>query len=120
MAAIQANGGKTSDALSLFDEAKNLMGNDIDFSVDYARGFGMIGIETGNKALIQNSFEMFEKNQFRAPEHTMNLQNWAIVLFYLEDYKGAWQKVKLAEKTKRASEMDKGFVEALTQKMPRP
>jgi hypothetical protein len=50
----------------------------------------------------------------------LNLQNWAIILFYTGDYGEAWKKIKLAEGAPRAGELDKNFVAALEKKMPRP
>ncbi|MDO8448631.1 MAG: tetratricopeptide repeat protein [Rhodoferax sp.] len=120
MAAAQASLEKNSDALRLFAEADRLVGNDIDFAVDHARALGMIGVQTENKALVADALTRFAKLQARAPDHVLNFQNWAITLYHLGNYREAWQKVKLAEKTPRANELDKGFVAELQRKMPRP
>jgi len=120
MAAAQASLAKSGEAIRLFAEAAPFMRDDIDFAVDHARALGMIGAQTGNKALVSDAMERFGQLSVRAPDHTLNLQNWAITLYYLGDYRGAWQKVKLAEKTSRAVEIDKGFVAELKTKMPRP
>ena len=120
MAAAQASLEKSTEAVRLFSEAASIMGDDIDFAVDHARALGMIGAQTGNKALVSDALAGFEKLQAKAPDHTLNFQNWAITLYYLGDYRGAWQKVKLAENTRRGNEIDKNFVAALQKKMPRP
>lgn len=120
MAAAQASSEKNNDALRLFAEADRLMGDDIDFAVDHARALGMIGVQSKNKALVSDALARFEQLQARAPDHTLNFQNWAITSYYLGNYPEAWQKVKLAEKTRRANEIDKGFVAELQKKMPRP
>lgn len=81
----------------------------------------MIGAQTVNKALVSDAMEKFPRQLLlRTPDHTLNIQNWAITLYDLGDYRGAWQKVDLAEKTRRAVEFDKNFVAELKMKMPRP
>lgn len=120
MAAAQASLEKNSEAVRLFAEAAHLMGDDIDFAVDHARTLGMVGAQTENKVLVSDALARFGQLQARAPDHTLNFQNWAVTLYYLGDYRDAWEKVKLAEKTRRANELDKGFVAELQKKMPRP
>lgn len=120
MAATQALLEKNQEALRLFAEADPLMGDDIDFAVDHARALGVIGAQTRDKALISDALARFAQLQRRAPEHSLNLQNWAITAYYLGNYSEAWQKIKLAEKTRRANELDPGFVAELQKKMPRP
>jgi hypothetical protein len=48
------------------------------------------------------------------------LQNWAIALFYTNQYAAAWDKIKAAQATPRGAEVDKKFVAELQRKMPRP
>ncbi|MBK9237172.1 MAG: hypothetical protein IPO19_14710 [Rhodoferax sp.] len=50
----------------------------------------------------------------------MNLQNWAVTLFYVGNYPEARKKIQLAEVTPRHVELDPGFVAALQGKMRRP
>lgn len=119
MAAIQANLGKTADSLKLFAEAERVVGDDIDFSVDYARALGIAGAETRNSSLLQDAFARFAQLHERAPQHTLNLQNWAITLFYVGNYAEAWKKIQLAEATPRRAELDPNFIAALLSKMPR-
>ncbi|NLH55535.1 MAG: hypothetical protein GX467_01555 [Rikenellaceae bacterium] len=75
MAVIQAGSGKLENALMLFSEAEALVGDDIDFSADYAKALGIAGVQTRNNALLDDAFTRFERIHERAPQHTLNLQN---------------------------------------------
>lgn len=120
MAVIQANTGKAADSLKLFEEAEHSIGDDIDFSVDYAKAIGVAGAQTKNDTLLQDAFARFARAYEKAPQHTLNLQNWAITLFYVGNYAEAWKKIQLAEATPRHAELDSKFITALQSKMPRP
>jgi tetratricopeptide (TPR) repeat protein len=120
MAAIQANVGKVDESLKLFAEAERILGNNLDFSVDYAKALGVAGAQTRNDSLLQNAFIRFGHLHEKAPQHTLNLQNWAVTLFYVGNYAEAWKKVQLAEATPRHAELDPRFIAALQSKMPRP
>lgn len=120
MAAIQGSAGKLDESLKLFKEAEALVGPDIDFAVDHAKSIGMAGAERKDAALLNDAFARFARAHERAPQHTLNLQNWAITLFYVGNYAEAWKKIKLAETTPRRSDLAPKFLEALQQKMPRP
>src|ERR1035437_9536622 len=56
MAAIQAGSGKIDESLKLFAEAEGFVGNDIDFSVDYAKALGVAGAQTKNETLLNDAF----------------------------------------------------------------
>lgn len=45
--------------------------------------------------------------------------NWAISLFFKQDYKGAWEKISDAERLGGKS-IDQRFIHDLKKKMPRP
>lgn len=120
MGAIQSDAGKIAESLKLFAEAESIVGGDIDFSVDYAKALGIAGTETKNDALLKDAFARFERLYKKAPQHTLNLQNWAITLFYVGNYAEAWKKIKLAEATPRHAELDPRFLADLRSKMPRP
>ena len=119
MAAIESNAGKV-ESLQLFAEAEGLLGDDLDLDVDHARAIGMIGFRTRNKELLQDAFARYSSLYERAPEHTLNLQNWAIALYLVGDYAQAWQKIELAEATPTHAEIDPNFVRDLERKAPRP
>lgn len=120
MAAVQSLSGKHDQSLKLFAEAERFVGGDIDFAADYAKAVGFAGALAKNEALLNDAFLRFSSVYEAAPQHTQNLQNWAIVLYYLGNYAEAWAKVKLAEVTPRHAELDPKFLAALRNKMPRP
>ncbi len=120
MAAISGGKGDIDQSLKLFSEAERYAGTDIDFAVDQARAIGMAAAQSNNKTLLQNAFSRFARLYERAPQHTLNLQNWAITYFYIGNYAEAWRKLKLAEATPQRAAIDPGFVAALQEKMLRP
>lgn len=120
MAVIQADTEDAAAAMKLFSEAEKLIGDDLDFAVDHAKMLGVVGAQTQNDKLLQDAFTRFARLYERAPQHTLNLQNWAITLFYTGNYRDAWKQIQLAEGTPRHAEIDQGFVAALQSKMPRP
>lgn len=120
MAAIQGSSGNLNESLKLFAEAESLLGGDIDLTADYAKALGIAGAQTKNNALLNDAFARFARVHDEAPQHTLNLQNWAITLFYVGNYVEAWKKLKLAEATPRRAEIDQNFVAALQSTMPRP
>ena len=120
MAAIQGGSGKLDESLKLFDEAEALVGDDIDFTADYANALAMAGTQTKNDTLLNDDFARFARVYEKAPRHALNLQNWAIALYYVGNYAEAWKKGKLAEATPGRAELDPKFVYALQSKMPPP
>jgi tetratricopeptide (TPR) repeat protein len=120
MGAIQASSGKFDDSLKLLAEAEKFVGNDINFSVDYAKALGMAGAKIGDDALLKDAFDRFERVYQRAPDNALNLQNWAMTLFSIGKYSDAWAKVKLAEATPNKGDLDPRFLAALQSRMPRP
>ena len=120
MGTIEAGMRKFAGALQLYAEAEPLVGEDVDFSVDYARTIGLAGAASRDKSLLDDAFGRFARLGEKAPQHVMNLQNWAITLFLIGNYAEAWTKIKLAEAAPRGSELDQSFIAALQSKMPRP
>jgi lipoprotein NlpI len=120
MGQIEANRGKATESLALFGEANRMIGFDLDFAIDYARAQSLAGVKLGDKKLMDEAFKRFAQLHTRAPKNTLNLQNWAIALYYTGQYAAAWDKVKAAQATPRGAEVDKKFVADLQRKMPRP
>jgi tetratricopeptide (TPR) repeat protein len=121
MAAIQGQKqDKIAEAMQLFAEAAKYKSGDIDFETDYARTIGFRAVQTRDKELLIDALKRHEAIYKKAPEHTLNLQNWAITLFYIRDYASAWKIIKLAEATPRHNELDQNFITALNKVMPRP
>jgi tetratricopeptide (TPR) repeat protein len=120
MAVLSSIGGRSEESLKLFAEAERFVGSDLNFAVDYALTLGNIATRERNETRVNEAFTRFAHLYERAPQHTMNLQNWAIILYNVGKYSEAWQKIKLAEKTPGGSGLDKRFIAALQEKMPRP
>lgn len=120
MAAIQANSGKTAEALKLYAEAECLIDCNIDFSIDHAKAIGIAAVATGDKILLEDAFNRFARVYKRSPQNVLNLQNWAITLYSVGKFAEAWKKVQLAEATARSADLDQNFIVALQNKMPRP
>jgi len=120
MAAIEASAGKFDDSLKLFAEAEKGVGSQLNFSVDYAKALGKAGAAKGDDALLKDAYDRFDHIYQRAPQNTLNLQNWAITLSSVGRYSDAWAKVKLAESTPNKAFLDPRFLANLESKMPRP
>lgn len=116
----EANKGNVAESVRLFAEASRLIGYDLDFSVDHARALSLAGVKLGDKKMLDEAFSRFAQIHARAPQHTLNLQNWAIALYYTGKYGPAWEKIKAAQATPRGAEVDKKFLSDLQAKMPRP
>jgi tetratricopeptide (TPR) repeat protein len=120
MAAVEASSDKYDESLKLFAEAEQFVGSEINFSVDYAKALGMAGVQRTDAALLKDAFDRFERIYQKAPQNTLNLQNWAITLASIGKYPEAWAKVKLAEVTPNKNQLDPRFIAALQSRMPRP
>lgn len=120
MATIMSDRQEIAAAQTLFAEAQTLIGPDIDFAVDHARFISMVAARTRNTEMLKDAMARFARNHEQAPQHTLNLQNWAIAFFSIGDFAEAWRKIKLAQATPRHAELDPRFIAALQSKMPRP
>ncbi|PQA77711.1 hypothetical protein C5F53_10835 [Rhodoferax sp. TS-BS-61-7] len=117
MAVIEMSRQRIASGRELFEEAAKSMSKDIDFQVDYVRTKAQLA---DSEAELKATWPEFARIFAKAPDHTLNLQNWAISYFVVERYRDAWEKILLAEKTPRARELDPNFIKALSAKMPRP
>jgi len=120
MGAVLGGNGKSAESLKLFKEAEPGLRDDIDFEVDYALALGSAAVDAKDEAALQLAYKRFAGIHKKAPQHTLNLQNWAITLASTGNYAEAWKKIILAEATPRRAAIDPGFVAALQKKMPRP
>jgi len=120
MAALRGQAGKFTESLRLFGEAEPLVDDDMDFMADYAKTIAFAGLQEKDEQLIKTALARFSSIYDRAPDHTMNLQNWAITLYFLGDYRGAWEKIGLAMATPGKAELNRAFIDKLQRKMPRP
>jgi len=119
MAALRGQAGKFTEALALFAEAEQLVGDDVDFMADQAKTIGFAGLQQKDDGLIDTALTRFSYINDRAPENTLNLQNWAIVLYFLGNYGEAWEKIGLAMATPGKDQLNAEFISKLQSKMPR-
>lgn len=68
---------------------------------------------------LDTSIEMFEQASRLEPSYDRVYFDWAVSLFFKQDYKGAWDKIKEAERLGGKS-IEAKFIKDLTKKMPRP
>ena len=120
MAVVQAEADDRTVSIKLFTEAEKSLEGDLDFAVDYAKTLGIAGTQAKNREQLQDALSRFARLYEKAPQHTLNLQNCALTLFYSGNYSEAWKKTQLAEATPRRAQVDPNFVAALQSKMPRP
>jgi tetratricopeptide (TPR) repeat protein len=120
MAAVVADAGRFDKSLKLFSEAENSVGDQVNFSIDYARVVGIAGVATKDEALLTDAFERFARIYAMAPANVRNLQNWAVTLYGVGKYSEAWEKIKLAETTPDRDQLDREFLKSLQSRMPRP
>jgi tetratricopeptide (TPR) repeat protein len=120
IAVIHAQKGEYGESLKAFQRAEATMSNDVDFNVDFSRTLGYAGVRARSEKMVRSAFERYRKIYEKWPQHALNLQNWAIILFYTGNYALAWEKIKLAEATPDAKYLDQKFIAALQSKMARP
>ena len=120
MAVVQAETDDITASIKLFTEAEKSLNGDLDFAVDYAKTLGIAGTQAKNREQLQDALSRFARLYEKAPQHTLNLQNCALTLFYSGNYSEAWKKTQLAEATPRRAQVDPNFVAALQSKIPRP
>jgi len=120
MAALRGQAGKFAESLQLFGEAEQFAGGDMDFMADYAKIIAFAGLQGKDDGLVKNALTRFSFIYDRAPDHTMNLQNWAITLYFLGDYQAAWEKISLAMATPGQAELNRAFIDKLQHKMSHP
>jgi tetratricopeptide (TPR) repeat protein len=120
MAVLESAKGKRPEALKLMAEAEPQLRGNVDFEVDYAKAVSVVGLQTKDKALLADAAKRFDAMYQQHPDHAANLQNWAILLYYTGDYRGAWSKIQLAENAPGSMPMDAKFIAALEAKMARP
>src|ERR1700733_15555312 len=80
MGAYEAHSGKLDESLKLFAEAEPFVGDQINFSVDYAKAMGKAGVTLKDDAMLKDAFARFDRIYQKAPDKVLNLQNWAITL----------------------------------------
>ena len=120
MAEARSQKGKFAEALILFDEAEPLIGDDVDFMTDHAKAIAFAGLQAKDSGLINTALNRFSYIHDRAPDNTLNLQNWAILLYFQGDYRTAWEKIALAMATPGRDQLNADFINKLQSKIPHP
>jgi len=120
IAVIHAKKGEYGESLKTFKRAEATMSNDIDFVIDFSRTLGHAAVAARSEKMVKIALELYKKIYEKWPQHILNLQNWAIILYYTGNYAEAWEKIKLAEATPNAKYLDQGFIAKLQNKMARP
>lgn len=67
MGAVEGGLGRLDESLKLFAEADKLIGDNLNFSVDYARVIGMAGATRHDNTLLKDAFDRFERIYQKAP-----------------------------------------------------
>ncbi|MBD0369356.1 MAG: hypothetical protein ICV60_00770 [Pyrinomonadaceae bacterium] len=75
--------------------------------------------KTEREKYLDKSLELFERASRLESSYDRIYFNWAVSLFFKQDYKGAWDKIKEAERLGGKS-IEQKFIEDLTKKMARP
>ena len=117
---IHAQREELEESRISFEKAEPMLSGDVNFNVDFARTLGYAGIAARNEKMVIGAFERFEKVYRMAPQHRVNLENWAVILFNTGNYAEAWRKIELAEKTPSGKDINQKFVNVLQSKMARP
>ena len=125
MATVSAARNDLKTAVPLFLEAqsfkaKAFRGEDINLNVDCAKAMSMLAVQSGDASMMKEAMARFDQLAVSAPRHPMNWQNWAVALYFDGDYAAAWEKVAKMEALGLPQKADPNFIDALSQKMPRP
>lgn len=123
MAIFHAQKKELEESRKSFEKAEKVepsLSADVNFNVDYARTLGFAGVEARDEEMVLHAFERHKKVYERAPQHRVNLENWAVTLYNIGNYAEAWEKIKLAEKTPSGKHVNQKFLSALQIKMARP
>ena len=121
---VMASQGKYEDGIRYFTKADNLGPNNGRLLCDFGflnQEYGIRGSKTRKEAQARfdKAIELYRKASLAKPDYDRTYFNWAITLYYKEDFRGAWGKIKEAERYGGAS-ISQDFIRDLTKKMPRP
>ena len=125
MATVSASRNDLKTAVPLFLEAQSFKAKafrdeDVNLNVDCAKAMSMLAVQSKDASMMKEAMARFDRLAMDAPRHPMNWQNWAIALYFTGDYAGAWEKLAKMEALGLPQKADPGFIDALSQKMPRP
>lgn len=116
--------GKFEESLQYFTKAAELdprnarMLNDFGFMYQFWASVRS-QYETDKISRLKKSIELFERAAAIDPAKAHIQANWAASLYLMQDYKGAWERVKQAEQL-GGHAIDPKLIRDLTEKMARP
>jgi len=115
---------KFSDSEQYFLKASSLAPNDGRLMTDFGFMYQFWATKATKDKIeksryLDKSIEMFLQASKLEPSYQRTYFDWAVSLFFKQDYKLAWQKIKEAEQLGGDS-IDQEFIKDLTKKMPRP
>lgn len=121
---VMASRGKYEEGIKYFTKADKLEPGNGRLICDYGflyQIYGIRGSETRKEAepRLDRAIDLYRKASLAKPDYDRTYFNWAVSLYYKEDFRGAWSKIKEAEKYGGGS-ISQEFIKDLTKKMPRP
>jgi len=116
--------GKFEDSEKYFQQAMALAPNNGKLLTDFGflyQFWATRGTKDKTEKLkrLDRSIELFANAARLEPTYERTYFDWAVALYFKNDYAGAWQKINEAEHLGGKS-IDQKFVADLTKKMPRP
>ena len=116
--------GKFEDSEKYFHQAMALAPNNGKLLTDFGflyQFWATRGTKDKTEKLkrLDRSIELFANAARLEPTYERTYFDWAVALYFKNDYAGAWQKINEAEHLGGKS-IDQKFVADLTKKMPRP
>jgi tetratricopeptide (TPR) repeat protein len=116
--------GKFEESVKYFTKATELSPQNGRILADYGfmyQFWATKGTKDKEEKLVRlnKSIELFEQASRLEPSYERTFSNWAVSLYFKQDYKGAWNKIVEAEKLGGKS-VDQKFVKDLAGKLPRP
>ena len=122
--AVLSYQGKFADSEKYFIKAVTLASengrllNDFGFMYQFRATKGTKN-KTEREGYLNKSIEMFERASRLESTDDRIFFNWAISLYFKRDYKGAWEKIKEAERL-GGKAIEQKFIRDLSKKMARP
>lgn len=116
--------GKFEESVKYFTKAMELSPKNGRLLADYGfmyQFWATKRTKDKNERLVRlnKSVELFEQASRIEPSYERTFFNWAVSLYFKQDYKGAWEKLVEAEKLGGKS-VEQKFIKDLAKKMPRP
>ncbi len=86
---------------------------------DLAYTLARLGKKESNSLFLKEAEKYYIKSTQLSPDYGYQFVQWAILKFYLNEYKAAWDKILIAESL-GVEDIDKNFLAKLSNKLKRP